>query len=67
MRLRVVIVSVVFAAACGGVSDKPSTGGAQATGVALPDEQQTLTVATPGGAAPTEHPAAMAATAWTRR
>lgn len=48
MRLRVAIVFVVLAAACGGASDKPSTGGAQAAAVALPDEQQTLTVATPG-------------------
>ena len=48
MRLRVAIVFVVLAAACGGGSDSPSTGGAQVTASTLPDDQQTLTVATPG-------------------
>ena len=49
MKLRVAIVFLVLAAACGGSGSSKSTGGAQApTAVALPDDQQTLTVATPG-------------------
>ena len=48
MRSRVAIVFLVLAAACGGGSNKSSTGAAQATASTLSDDQQTLTVATPG-------------------
>ncbi len=48
MRLRAALVFAVLTVACGGASDTPTTQGGQAAAAALPDDQQTLTVATPG-------------------
>jgi peptide/nickel transport system substrate-binding protein len=53
VKLRLAIVFVVLTAACGGggggEASKPATGGQTATpAAALPDDQQILTVATPG-------------------
>jgi len=48
LRIRIAVVFVLLAVACGG-DDKPSpTEGAQTTAATVPDDQQTLTVATPG-------------------
>lgn len=48
MRLRIAIVFMLLAVACGG-DDKPApTGEAQSAASTVPDDQQTITVATPG-------------------
>ena len=49
MRLRIAIVLMVLTAACSGTDDSPQVGTGQAADAeALPFEQQTLTMATPG-------------------
>src|SRR5688572_12999048 len=50
VRLRIAIVFLLLFTACGGGSDEPSTSGAgqPVTASSVPDDQQTLTVATPG-------------------
>jgi peptide/nickel transport system substrate-binding protein len=49
LRVRIAIVFMLLFVACGGSDDPSTSGGAQqATETTLPDDQQTLTVATPG-------------------